>query len=148
MTLPSVVLDELSLLVVVDNETDTLSSVDDGMPQVPEIVGVMARRSREQAGDKVVFDKLCCAGHGFSVLVTGRRGDEEHSVLFDAGPYPSLWRENAERLGIDLARIEAVFLSHWHFDHSGALPAAVQTIAAARAGAGVAVDLHPDRPDQ
>ena len=29
-------LDELRLLVVVDNQTDTLSSVDDGVPQVPE----------------------------------------------------------------------------------------------------------------
>ncbi len=28
-------LDELEILVVVDNETDTLSSVDDGVPQIP-----------------------------------------------------------------------------------------------------------------
>ena len=31
-------LDELVLTVVVDNETDTLSSVDPGVPQVPEMV--------------------------------------------------------------------------------------------------------------
>ena len=29
-------LDELELLVVMDNETDTLSSVDEGLPQLPE----------------------------------------------------------------------------------------------------------------
>jgi 7,8-dihydropterin-6-yl-methyl-4-(beta-D-ribofuranosyl)aminobenzene 5'-phosphate synthase len=145
---PSLALDELSLVILVDNETDTLSSVDDGIPQTPEAIGLAARLPADGAGGgKVVFDRLCCAGHGFSVLVTGRRGGEEHSVLFDAGPYPSLWRDNAERLGIDLARIETVFLSHWHSDHSGALPAAVQAIAAARQD-GVAVDLHPDRPDQ
>jgi 7,8-dihydropterin-6-yl-methyl-4-(beta-D-ribofuranosyl)aminobenzene 5'-phosphate synthase len=28
-------LDELAIQVVVDNETDTLSSVDEGVPQVP-----------------------------------------------------------------------------------------------------------------
>ena len=28
------------------------------------------------------------------------------------------------RPGIDLAAIEVIFLSHWHFDHSGALPEA------------------------
>lgn len=33
-----VALDELELVVVVDNETDTLSSVDDGVPQTPEVV--------------------------------------------------------------------------------------------------------------
>src|SRR5262249_28532325 len=38
-----------------------------------------------------------------------------------------------------------------HFDHSGALPAVVAAVAAARRGAGLPspiVDLHPDRPDQ
>ena len=39
-------LDELEILVVVDNETDTLSSVDEGVPQVPEVVHVAARRPR------------------------------------------------------------------------------------------------------
>ena len=100
----------------------------------------------------IVFDRLCCAGHGFSALVTGRRGDEQHTVLFDVGPYADLWMSNAARLGIDLAKIEAIFLSHWHFDHSGALPVVAAAIAAARRSARLAapllVDLHPDRPDQ
>lgn len=148
-------LDELRLLVVVDNETDTLSSVDDGVPQVPEVWGHVARTpaTRPCAGHegKEVFDKLCCACHGFSVLATGRRGGTEHTVLFDVGPYGDLWLANAERLGVDLASIEAIFLSHWHYDHSGALPAVVAAVARARAAAGRAaplVDLHPDRPDQ
>ena len=36
-----VALDELEILVVVDNETDTLSSVDKGVPQIPEVKGVV-----------------------------------------------------------------------------------------------------------
>ena len=36
-------LDELEILVVVDNETDTLSSVDAGVPQVPEVIHLAAR---------------------------------------------------------------------------------------------------------
>ena len=36
-------LDELRLLVVVDNETDTLSSVDAGVPQMPEAANLLAR---------------------------------------------------------------------------------------------------------
>ena len=119
-------LDELRLTVVVDNETDTLSSIDPGVPQVPEAVGLLPRlpAAREFAGHpgKVVFDRLCCACHGFSVLATGRRGDRRHTLLFDVGPYPSVWKDNAARLGIDLAAIEGVFLSHWHFDHSGGFP--------------------------
>lgn len=149
-------LDELRLLVVVDNETDTLSSVADGIPQVSEPARLAARAPaiREHAGHpcKLVFDRYCRAGHGLSVLVTGRRGGRERTVLLDVGPWGDLWLGNAERLGIDLATIEAVFLSHWHFDHSGALPAVVAAIAGARRTAGLAepvrVDLHPDRPDQ
>ena len=148
-------LDELEILVVVDNETDTLSSVDVGVPQVPEVVHLAARTpaSRNYQGHdcKTVFDQLCCACHGLSVLITGRRGSEQHTMLFDVGPYPSLWLDNARRLGIDLSKIERVFLSHWHFDHSGGFPEVIAAVCAARAAAGLAppsVDLHPDRPDQ
>jgi 7,8-dihydropterin-6-yl-methyl-4-(beta-D-ribofuranosyl)aminobenzene 5'-phosphate synthase len=149
-------LDELRLLVVVDNETDTLSSVADGIPQLPEAAHHLARlpvsRTHHGHPGKVVFDRLCCAGHGFSVLVTGRRASTERTMLFDVGPYADLWLANAARLGIDLAAIEVVFLSHWHADHSGGLPEVVAAIAAARRTAGVRapllVDLHPDRPDQ
>ncbi len=148
-------LDALDLLVVVDNETDTLSSVDDGLPQIPEVLHLAARRAPDRVHEghacKVVMDQLCCACHGYSVLATARRGDETHRVLFDVGPYAELWLANAERLAVDLASIEVVFLSHWHFDHSGGFPRVIEAIAGARSAAGLpppVVDLHPDRPDQ
>ena len=56
-------LDELEILVVADNETDTLSSVEEGVPQVSEVVHLAARTppSRRYKGHdcKVVFDQLC-----------------------------------------------------------------------------------------
>ena len=150
-----IALDELEILVVVDNETDTLSSVDDGVPQIPEIVQHAARtppsRTHEGHECKVVFDQLCCACHGLSVLITGRQGDTRRTMLFDVGPYPDLWLDNAKRLDVDLSAIEMVFLSHWHYDHSGGFPEVVAVIAKARADAGLPpplVDLHPKRPDQ
>jgi 7,8-dihydropterin-6-yl-methyl-4-(beta-D-ribofuranosyl)aminobenzene 5'-phosphate synthase len=119
-------LDELEVLVVIDNETDTLSSVDEGVPQIPEVVDLAARtpssRTYEGHECKAVFDRLCCACHGLSVLVTGHREGQQRSMLFDVGPYPDLWLANARRLGVDLSTIECVFLSHWHFDHSGGFP--------------------------
>jgi len=148
-------LDALEILVVVDNETDTLSSVDEAVPQVPEVIHLAARTpaSRQYQGHdcKTVFDQLCCACHGLSVMITGRRGQQRHAMLFDVGPYADLWVDNARRLGVDLSSIEHVFLSHWHFDHSGGFPKVVAAIAKARSAAGLArpvVDLHPDRPDQ
>jgi len=148
-------LDELELTVVVDNETDTLSSVDEGVDQLPEVVSLLERheptRHHEGHPGIPVFDHLCVACHGLSVLLTGRRGDQVGTALFDVGPYGDVWLDNAERLGLDLSAIEAIFLSHWHADHSGGFPVVVEAIADARAGDGLPapiIDLHPDRPDQ
>ncbi len=148
-------LDELEALVVVDNETDTLSSIDPGVPQINEITRLAARTSASRVYEghecKTVFDRLCCACHGFSLLLSGRRGRERRSVLFDVGPDPEIWLANARHLAIDLSAIECVFLSHWHFDHSGGFPGVIAAIGRARTAAGLApprIDLHPDRPDQ
>ena len=66
----TVELDELRILIVVDNETDTLSSIDDGMPQLPEVASLISRLPslREFNGHacKPIFEHLCCACHGFS----------------------------------------------------------------------------------
>ncbi len=151
----SLPLDELLLTVVVDNETDTLSSIDPALPQQPEVATHLQRVPTIEQADGTpsvqVFDHLCVACHGLSVLVQARRGDQRHTALFDVGPYGEVWRANADRLGVDLTAIDSIFLSHWHWDHSGGLPVAVAAIAAARAAAGrpaPIVDLHPDRPDQ
>ena len=147
-------LDELQLVVVADNETDTLSSIDN-TEQHSEAAGLLGRLDPSFTIDghahTSIFDHLCCACHGFSVLATARHGGRQRTVLFDVGPYGDIWLTNAERLGIDLATIESVFLSHWHWDHSGGLTEAVTAIAAARHDAGLPsphVDVHPDRPEQ
>jgi 7,8-dihydropterin-6-yl-methyl-4-(beta-D-ribofuranosyl)aminobenzene 5'-phosphate synthase len=149
------VLDNLEMIVVVDNETDTLSSIDPGVDQVPELASLLRRvpptRHHDGHPGVSVFEHLCVACHGLSVLLRGRRGDEVRSVLFDVGPHGGTWLDNAARLGIELASIECIFLSHWHGDHSGGLPVVVEAIAAARSDARAEpplVDLHPDRPDQ
>ncbi len=70
--------------------------------------------------------------HGWSVHVHSGTG----SFLFDTGQSGVL-RHNAEVLGIDLSQLQAVALSHGHFDHVGGLPAVWQ--AAPRAQ----LYLHP-----
>ncbi|HYG70429.1 MAG TPA: MBL fold metallo-hydrolase [Anaeromyxobacteraceae bacterium] len=148
-------LDECRILVIVDNETDTLSSVDDGVPQVPELAGHVertpARRTADGRESREAFEHLCVACHGFSALVTARRGETWRTVLFDVGPSADVWLANARKLAVELAAIDAVFLSHWHFDHSGALPEVVAAVARARREArrpAPVVDVHPERPDQ
>ncbi len=61
------------------------------------------------------------AQHGFSALVTVRRGDRTHTVLFDTGITPDGCVENLRRIGKDPAEIEAIVCSHGHFDHTAGL---------------------------
>src|SRR4029077_19311410 len=66
-------LDALDLLVVVDNEIDTLSSVDKGVPQLPELGRLVARvpHLAPKDGHDCVepWGDMCLACHGFSALV-------------------------------------------------------------------------------
>jgi 7,8-dihydropterin-6-yl-methyl-4-(beta-D-ribofuranosyl)aminobenzene 5'-phosphate synthase len=79
------------------------------------------------------------AEHGFSALVTVRRGERTHTLLFDTGVSPGGMAQNMERIGIDVGAIEAVVLSHGHFDHAGGLDG----LARLRGRAGLPLALHP-----
>jgi 7,8-dihydropterin-6-yl-methyl-4-(beta-D-ribofuranosyl)aminobenzene 5'-phosphate synthase len=148
-------LDELVVTVVVDNATDTLSSIPAGIPQLTEMVHLLTSGRSLGSHDGhdmvAVFEHLSVACHGFSELATGRHEGEVATVLFDDGPYGDVWLSNAARLGLDLSDIDVLFVSHWHGDHTAGIPTVVGAIAAARSRAGrppLLVDVHPDRPDQ
>jgi 7,8-dihydropterin-6-yl-methyl-4-(beta-D-ribofuranosyl)aminobenzene 5'-phosphate synthase len=59
------------------------------------------------------------ADWGFACLVEGRGA----RVLFDTGAKPDVLRHNAQALHVDLARLDAVVLSHDHGDHTAGFPA-------------------------
>ena len=115
--------DSLEFLVLVDNVTDSLSS---NPPDVlPEwSVLLTAGKLRVLAGSNI-----CCAHHGLSVLLTATVAGKKHTLLFDAGPAAATFQRNSEILGVDFASIEAVVLSHGHWDHAGGLIAAVEQFA-------------------
>ncbi|MEI2778797.1 MAG: MBL fold metallo-hydrolase [Tetrasphaera sp.] len=79
------------------------------------------------------------AEHGFSVLVTVRRGNHTATVLFDAGTSPNGIIVNADRLGVDLTAIQGIVLSHGHFDHIGGLAGLAERLPRS----GMPLTIHP-----
>ncbi len=60
-------------------------------------------------------------------------------VLFDTGASGDVLLHNAARLDVDLAQIDALVLSHAHYDHTGGLAAVLE-----RTRAGLPVYASPD----
>lgn len=67
--------------------------------------------------DNEVFQRDLRAGWGFSCLLE----IEETKVLFDTGADGEILLYNMDKLNINPKDIDAVFLSHNHWDHTGGL---------------------------
>ena len=69
------ILDGAGVFVLVDNVSDGLSSVPDGVTN-----------EMEDGAETFSVESLCFACFGIALVVTGQIGDRKHTVLFDAGP--------------------------------------------------------------
>jgi 7,8-dihydropterin-6-yl-methyl-4-(beta-D-ribofuranosyl)aminobenzene 5'-phosphate synthase len=131
--------DAVEFVVLVDNVTDSLSSVP------PFVETEFAGLTRRRQGSWVLAGScLCCAAHGLSCLVTVRKGGEARTLLFDSGPEDRTFEQNVSRLGVNLAEVQAIVLSHGHWDHAGAMLRALQLVRDRNGGREVPYYAHPD----
>jgi 7,8-dihydropterin-6-yl-methyl-4-(beta-D-ribofuranosyl)aminobenzene 5'-phosphate synthase len=129
--------DEVVITTLVDNSYDGLMADMGPARRAP-----MSRTPRVPAGQFVRGETVpgLVAEHGFAALVTTRRGGRTHTLLFDTGVSPNGLADNMERLDITATDIEALVLSHNHFDHAGGLVG----LARLRRRAGLPITVHPD----
>lgn len=80
--------------------------------------------------------------HGLAFLVEVTAGGRTTTALFDCGLRGDVLRDNVAYLGRDLRRVEAIFISHGHPDHYGALATALDLVVGRERGAPVPVVLH------
>ncbi|MCF7832222.1 MAG: MBL fold metallo-hydrolase [Candidatus Marinimicrobia bacterium] len=69
--------------------------------------------------DNTTYQKNLIADWGFAAYI---ETDEKH-ILFDAGSDGTILLENMRKMGLDPKKVDTVFISHPHFDHTGGLAA-------------------------
>lgn len=118
--------DALTVTTLVDNVTDILLTDDGPARRAPFALATTGN--------------VLLAEHGFSALVTIRKGERTTRVLFDAGITPDGMVENMRRLEIAPGEIDVVVLSHGHWDHTTGM----HGLAAALGRAELPVMIHPE----
>jgi len=110
--------DRLAVRVVVDSYQDAIArSTRVGNVEV-ERFGLVPGADR--------LKKHLHSEFGLSLHLASGRGDEERNFLLDFGYTPIALFNNLDILGIDSARLDALILSHGHFDHFGGLVSFLQ----------------------
>jgi 7,8-dihydropterin-6-yl-methyl-4-(beta-D-ribofuranosyl)aminobenzene 5'-phosphate synthase len=97
-------IDNLTITIITDNYYDALRSD-----------GAIGRRYR------ATVDKSIHAEHGLSYFVETVSEGQKSSFMFDYGVDTRGVLRNMEVLGISLEKVDAMGLSHGHWDHWGAL---------------------------
>lgn len=127
--------DRIRVTVLVDNVLDILSSTP------PNVTPPVASLRAADPAWRFHGTCLCCANWGLSLVVEAWRGTRSAMLLFDAGPDGATLRRNARLLGIDWGRLDALVLSHGHWDHAGGLGA----VLASRPKGAPPIPFHANR---
>lgn len=131
-----VAVDAITVTTIMDNGADLLAPAASKAREVA-FAGPHPPSPVMESGER--FDGLV-GEHGFSALLEIRRGERTTRILYDAGLTPFGVRDNMRRLRIDPRDIEALVMSHGHFDHTTGL----EGILAELGRSGTPMVLHPD----
>lgn len=121
--------ERLEVIILVDNSIDWSSA--------NEQRNIFSPRQWAETKEHVIL--YLQGGHGFSVLLRAKNGTETKTILYDAGPQESIISNNVEALGIDMSEIDAVVMSHGHYDHFGGLEWSLKK----NGKSGIPVHVHP-----
>ena len=132
-------IESVTITMLMDNSSDMLLQTQGPAtrPSLSRGPVKVATRFLEigEIGDSLI------AEHGFSALVTITKGENTHRILFDAGVSPNGVVENMRRLDLSPKDIEAMVMSHGHFDHTVGLDGLVNALGGT---VNMPVMIHPE----
>jgi 7,8-dihydropterin-6-yl-methyl-4-(beta-D-ribofuranosyl)aminobenzene 5'-phosphate synthase len=103
--------DSVSIRVLVDSSYDT--------PRAPESKIVKIRRSPLMSASN--YRKVLHNEWGLSLALESRIGADTRNFMLDYGYTPEALMGNMEVIGVDPSKVQALIMSHGHFDHFGGL---------------------------
>ncbi len=78
--------------------------------------------------DTVPYESNLLAAHGISFYLEAKNESTTMRVLFDVGQSPDALISNMQKLGVEPESIDAIVLSHCHYDHTRGLVKIVEVI--------------------
>jgi len=92
------------------------------------------------AEDSVLYESPYLGQHGLSFLLEGRRGETTRRILVDVGQNSQALLHNMRIMNILPAAVDAIVLTHCHYDHTQGIVAMLQEIGKRE----LPVIAHPD----
>jgi len=96
-------------------------------------------RVRILVEDTVMYESPFWGAHGISFYITARKDDIVRNILIDVGQSPEVLFHNMELMEINPASIDAIVLTHCHYDHTQGLSEVLKKIGRS----GIPVVAHP-----
>ena len=104
------VVDKLSIKVLVDSTPNLF-------PRPGTVNGVSVQPTPYSAG----FPNVIHIQWGLSLWLESQRDNESRTLMLDYGYTPDVLINNMGIMGVDVKKIDALIVSHGHFDHFGGL---------------------------
>src|SRR5271155_1558184 len=105
------VIDELTVREITDNTHDIFL-------RGAELPGLVVRRTGFPQAPQ---GKTLESEWGLALHLESNKGQETRRYLLDFGFTPDVYANNLELLKIDVSQVDALIISHGHYDHTGGL---------------------------